>query len=122
MSLVGQSLPVAASRSVILAPFNACEIYQRQDEKYQRYNKQARNAVLVRHSQHGSRKRNDDQQGRDDGADRGVKYRPVERRGPTRRENCSPTAKLRCADINHARARRGEGRPFKKHLILLSNR
>jgi hypothetical protein len=30
-------------------------------------------------------------------------------------------AKLRCAEINYARACRGEGRPFKKQLILLSN-
>jgi hypothetical protein len=64
----------------------AGEIYQRQDEKYQRYNKQDRNAVLVRHSQHGTRKRNGDRQGRDDGADGGVKHRPVEQRGSTRRQ------------------------------------
>lgn len=58
----------------------AGEIYQRQGEKYQRYNKQDRNAVIVRHSQHGTRKRNDDQRDRDDGADGGVKYRPVGQR------------------------------------------
>jgi hypothetical protein len=75
----------------------AGEIYQRQDEKYERYNKQDRNALLERHSQHGTRERNDDQRGRDDGADGGVKYRPVEQRGPTRRPRCSLTAKLRCA-------------------------
>ena len=52
----------------------AGEIYQRQDEKYERYNKQDRNALLERHAANGARKRNDDQRGRDDGADGGVKY------------------------------------------------
>src|SRR4051812_45077285 len=60
----------------------AGEIDQRKDEKCQRCNKQDRNAVLVPHVQHGTRKRYDDQQGRDDGADGGIKYRPVEQRGP----------------------------------------
>ena len=103
---------------------NSClagEIYRRQGEEHQRYNKQDRNAVLVRHSQHGTRERNDDRQGRDDGADGGVKHRPVEQRGPTRRQCYSLTAKLRCADVNHARAYRGEGRTLNERLTVLLN-
>ena len=57
----------------------------------------------------------------DVGADVGIVVRRHRgHRSPSRKN--FPTAKLRCADINYAKACRGEGRAFNKHLILLRDR
>jgi hypothetical protein len=58
-----------------------CEIDGRHDEKSQHDNKQNGNAKLVGRVQQGAHKRHDDQQSRNDGAYRRIKYRLVQQRG-----------------------------------------
>ena len=61
-------------------------------------------------------------QRRDDiGADVAIVARKHRGDASTRRQSYSPTAKPRCADINHARASRGEGRTLNERLTFLLN-
>jgi hypothetical protein len=60
----------------------AGQVDQRQDEKYQRHNKQNGNAIFMGQMQHGAHEGNDDQQRCDDGAYDGIEYRLVEQFGP----------------------------------------
>src|SRR6267378_1259354 len=62
-------------------------------------------------------------QHRDDiGADVAIVARQHRGNASTRRQSYAPTAKLRCTDINHARASRGEGRTLNERLTFLHNR
>jgi hypothetical protein len=58
------------------------------------------------------------------GADVAIVARKHRGDASTRRQSYSPTAKLRCADINHnhARASRDDGRMLNERLTFLHNR